>query len=92
MGPGVRPSARSVGLLSMWYACAMSKGSTTMPGYENRNGQIVVRGTGKLGTDHLQYVYVLKCKPCGHEYGANGSDIHLRKCPVCQGGAPGLAC
>jgi hypothetical protein len=23
-------------------------------------------------------------------YGANGSDIHLRLCPACQGGASGL--
>jgi hypothetical protein len=28
---------------------------------------------------------------CGHRYGANGSDFHIRKCPNCQGGAPGLA-
>jgi hypothetical protein len=27
---------------------------------------------------------------CGHVYGANGSDIWLRKCPYCQGGAEGL--
>jgi hypothetical protein len=68
---------------------AMGKG-TTEPGYRNRNGQVVVRGTDLPGTDHFQYVYVLRCGGCGHEYGANGSDIHLRKCPNCQGGAPGL--
>jgi len=42
------------------------------------------------GTDHNQYVYVLRCNRCGQEYGANGSDIWLRKCPYCQGGAEGL--
>jgi hypothetical protein len=63
---------------------------TTSVGYVNRNGQTVVRATKQPGNDHLQYVYVLRCGPCGHEYGANGSDIFQRRCPVCQGGAPGL--
>ena len=67
----------------------MVKG-TTEPGYKNRNGQIVIRGTDLPGTDHYQYIYVLRCEVCGHEYGANGSDIFQRKCPKCQGGAPGL--
>jgi hypothetical protein len=62
---------------------------TTRIGFVNRNDQTVVRATGLPGTDHLQRVYALRCK-CGHEYGANGSDIWLRKCPVCQGGKPGL--
>ena len=63
---------------------------TTSPGYINRNDQEVRRPTGLAGTDHLQHVYVLRCGRCGHEYGANGSDIHIRKCPGCQGGRPGL--
>lgn len=65
---------------------------TTEPGYKNRHGQVVVRKTNHPGTDHNQYVYVLRCTEpgCGHEYGANGSDVHLRLCPACQGGAPGL--
>jgi hypothetical protein len=66
-------------------------GETTRTGYINRNRQTVVRSTGLPGTDHLQYVYVVRCGDCGNEYGANGSDIHLRRCPGCQGGAPGLA-
>jgi hypothetical protein len=36
---------------------------------------VVVRHTDLLGNDHNQYVYVLRCTHCGHEYGANGSDI-----------------
>ena len=64
---------------------------TTVPGYENRNGQVVIRNTGKTGTDHNQVVYEMECKHCGHHYGANGTDIHERKCPKCQGGKPGLA-
>lgn len=66
------------------------KTKTTTPGFRNRNDQTVIRGTDILGTDHNQYVYELKCERCGFHYGANGSDIHLRKCPRCGGGAPGL--
>lgn len=68
----------------------MGKG-TTEPGYTNRNRQVVVRPTHLPGTDLNQYVYILRCGDCGHEYGANGSDIFQRKCPNCQGGAPGLS-
>lgn len=64
---------------------------TTCTGYVNRNGQVVVRNTRTPGTDKNQYVYQLGCSHCGHIYGANGSDIHLRLCPSCQGGAAGLA-
>ena len=63
---------------------------TTIPGYENKNGQVVIEHTDRRGTDHLQYVYVLQCKICGRKYGANGSDIWQRKCPssitVCKSG------
>ncbi len=69
---------------------AVGKG-TTEPGYRNRNGQVVIRPTHLVGTDHYQYVYVLRCENCGQEYGANGSDIFQRNCPNCQGGAPGLS-
>jgi hypothetical protein len=65
----------------------MGKGSTET-GYRNRNRQIMVRPTPLAGTDHNQYVYVLRCGVCGHEYGAN---IFQRKCPNLQGGAPGLS-
>jgi len=64
--------------------------ATTEPGYTNRNGQVVVRATGLPGTDHGQRIYALHCTNCGTEYGANGTDIFERKCPACQGGAPGL--
>jgi hypothetical protein len=71
-------------------AMRRDKGTTT-PGFTNRNGQVVVRRTRWPGNDFNQRVYVLSCTPCGNAYGANGSDIHLRRCPRCQGGAPGLA-
>ncbi len=64
---------------------------TTVPGFTNPNGQVVLRATGLPGTDHRQKIYVLACRDCSLEYGANGSDIHGRKCPACQKGAPGLA-
>lgn len=63
---------------------------TTRPGYENRNRQLVVQRTNLPGTDHRQRIYVLRCLDCSTEYGANGSDIFQRRCPECQGGAPGL--
>lgn len=67
-------------------------GYSTRPGFTNANGQTVVSvsPTGLPGTDHGQSIYVLRCGHCAEEYGANGSDIWLRKCPRCQGGRPGL--
>jgi hypothetical protein len=67
-----------------------SKGYSTTPGFTNPHGQTVVRRTETPGTDHLQWVYVLRCGSCGSEYGANGSDCWQRRCPSCQGGKPGL--
>ena len=63
---------------------------TTQVGYENRNGQVVIRATGLPGTDHGQSIYVLRCSNCRNEYGANGSEIYQRRCPSCQRGRPGL--
>lgn len=68
---------------------AKDKGTTKI-GFRNRNEQTNIRATGLPGTDHGQVIYVLRCEPCGGVYGANGSDIHLRRCPACQGGRPGL--
>lgn len=65
--------------------------STTAVGYENASGQTVVRPTNLSGNLPGQRVYVLKCGKCGHHYGANGCDIHIRRCPACDGGQPGLA-
>jgi hypothetical protein len=62
---------------------------TTRIGYRNRNEQAVIAATALPGSDHLQKVYVLRCGRCGTEYGANGSGVFQRKCPTCQGGAPG---
>lgn len=65
-------------------------GPTTARGTINQNRQMVLGPTGQEGTDHGQYVYVLRCLDCGEEYGANGSDLWLRRCPACGGGAKGF--
>ena len=57
----------------------------------NPNGQRLVRKTTEPGTDRNQYIWLLTCEKCSHEYGANGSDYHHRKCPNCQKGAAGLS-
>jgi hypothetical protein len=63
---------------------------TTEIGYTNRNGQMNLVHRFKPGADHGQRAYKLVCQHCGHEYGANGTDIHLRKFPNCQDGRPGI--
>lgn len=65
---------------------------TTQIGYVNRNRQRVLGTRDVHGNDHGQFSYKLVCQQdgCGHEYGANGSDIFQRKCPHCQGGQPGI--
>ena len=65
-------------------------GYSTRPGFVNHRGQVVIRKTDLPGTDYGQVVYQLGCSICGHVYGANGSDIHLRRCPLHDRGAPGL--
>lgn len=63
---------------------------TREPGFKNPKKQVVLRNTDRQGTDLHQFVDVLRCEKCGHEYGSNGSNNHNRKCPNCQGGKPGL--
>ena len=71
--------------------------SKRQPGEVNRNDQRLVERTDQAGTDHNQFIWILECmRPdhpakVGRRYGANGSDFHLRKCPVCDGGAAGLS-
>ena len=65
-------------------------GRTTQIGYINKNGQENLGHRHQSGNDHCQLAYKMKCHKCGHEYGANGSDIFERKCPSCQGGRPGI--
>lgn len=60
---------------------------TTDIGYTNDNHQTNLGRTEQVGTDHMQYLYHMRCEKCGHEYFANGTDIFQKKCPACQGGA-----
>lgn len=71
--------------------------SQRKPGDINPNDQVPIARSDRPRSDHLQYVWVLLCarrspdgKICGHRYGANGSDFHIRKCPECKGAAAGL--
>lgn len=65
---------------------------TTRVGYVNRNNQRCAGHRGMAGTDHGQRSYRMECleAKCGQVYGANGTDVFQRKCPRCQGGAPGI--
>lgn len=56
-------------------------------GFINKNRQKNIGKTNMKGTDYMQKLYKMQCQDCGYEYYANGSDIHLKKCPKCQGGA-----
>ena len=69
----------------------MPNKGTTHRGFLNPNRQTNLGRTNpaRLGSDHYQYVYVMQCRDCNQNYGANGSDIHDRKCPFCQGGKLG---
>lgn len=59
----------------------------TVAGYVNRNNQVNLGKTNMRGTNPTNWLYRMRCQDCLHEYHANGSDIHLKKCPACQGGA-----
>ena len=61
-------------------------------GDANRNKQVLTRKTDRRGNHPYARVWELRCDKCGHTYGANSCDFHLRLCPKeeCQGGEPGL--
>jgi hypothetical protein len=65
-------------------------GDTTEIGYVNANEQQCHGTLGIKGTDHNQLAYRMECLHFGFVYGANGADIHERKCPMCQLGAKGI--
>ena len=67
-------------------------GYTTRPGFVNENRQANLGPTNPPIPGNLdgQIVYVMQCLDCRATYGANGCDIHERKCPYCQDGQPGL--
>jgi hypothetical protein len=61
----------------------------TRVGYRNADGQEVTGSTDRWSRAG-QRVFVLRCTVCGHEYGAYGCDIDIRRCPACQDGPPGV--
>lgn len=65
-------------------------GKSVRIGYLNRNRQRCHGHRGVRGNDHLQNAYRVECEKCGLIYGANGSDMHLRKCPKCMAGKKGI--
>jgi hypothetical protein len=60
-------------------------------GDSNSNGQVLVRKTTQPSPNFSgQNIWEMECKDCKHRYGANGCDVHHRKCPNCQGGKDGF--
>jgi hypothetical protein len=66
-------------------------------GVKTETLQKLIEKTTKPGTDHLQHIWIIRCvrevgvgELCDHIYGANGSDFSRRRCPKCDGGAPGI--
>ncbi len=56
-------------------------------GDSNSKGQVLIRKTDVKSTTHaFAKVWVMRCGTCGHEYGSNGCDAHIRKCPRCYEG------
>jgi hypothetical protein len=60
-------------------------------GFTNKNNQSVVGAAPEYFSNHdSAKPWQLYCLFCKNEYGANGCDIHIRKCPKCQNGKAGL--
>lgn len=53
-------------------------------GYINKNNQKNLGYSGKSETHYNQRAFKMECMECGHKYLANGCDVWLRKCPICQ--------
>ena len=58
--------------------------NTTDAGYINKNNQRNLGFIGVSQTHYNQRFFRMECLDCGHIYEANGCDVWLRKCPVCQ--------
>lgn len=61
---------------------------TLYVGYINKNRQKNLGYKEKSKTHYNQNSYEMECLDCGHRYLANGCDVWLRKCPVCQSMTP----
>ena len=65
-------------------------GDTVQIGFKNDNNQKCHGHRGKPGNLPGQLAYKIECLCCGCIYGANGCDVHERRCPSCQCGADGI--
>lgn len=57
---------------------------TLETGYINKNNQRNLGYRGISETHYNQRYFEMECLECGHRYMANGCDVWLRKCPLCQ--------
>ena len=57
---------------------------TTDAGYINKNNQKNLGYRGVSETHISAKSYEMECLDCGYKYMANGCDVWLRRCPVCQ--------
>ena len=57
---------------------------TTDAGYINQNNQRNLGYIGMSKNHYNQRLFRMECLECGYIYEANGCDVWLRKCPVCQ--------
>ena len=64
---------------------------TTDVGYINKNNQKNLGFRGESKTHYNQRFFELECLDCGHRYMANGCDVWLRKCPICEQKKPSSA-
>jgi hypothetical protein len=67
------------------------EGPSVQIGVVNAHDQRCCGHRGVAGTDHAQFAYKVECTVCGFVYGANGSDMHERRCPMHDGGEAGIA-
>jgi len=63
---------------------------TTQIGYVNNNNQKVLGSRNLDETDKKDVTFKMSCGQCSEIYGAKTTEIHRRKCPVCQEGKPSV--
>jgi len=71
---------------------ASGETDSSRSGTVNKHGQMLMGAPAAAGNDPSPRAVKMFCTHCYLSYGANGSDVWLRKCPRCQGGVPGIAC
>jgi hypothetical protein len=59
-------------------------------GDKNQNDQELIRRTATpSGTHPFARVWEMECGRCGHRYGCNSCDAHIRHCPQAHEGGHG---